>query len=463
MRNVLISFSVFTLLLAACTPGFDPEEVDFENDPRILRGEWVGEATNFGLKPLVYSPDGAALFTVEGYEATVRDAQSLEITARLELDEGEFIDAAQFNLNGETLATTRRDTLFLEDDAYISLWNAQTGQRLQEVSFKGEFKGFSADLERFAVISFQAQTTVDIWTFAGERLISFALPQNFEEVTVSPDLATVAVLERVEATYVAKVWNMSDQTKLLEYPIGSQNRFDTFQFSADASLLVIASGESNLNVVRVWSIATGKFSSDAAEIVGDILTFSGKKFVTRPSCNNCFYIWDAETITKLAEVDIDLGFVSSPVFDAQLSQFAAHGPEDQLFVSDLTSGSILAQVPAAEPLDFRLDLEATYGSKESYNVSGTLQFGNELYNIQGKVEGAGEEVYLKPASSPPEAYFNLEALDANSEIDWLLSGPAPDNRTYGDSPSLDDVSLEGDIQRPAPQSPSRSFRLERQP
>lgn len=468
MRNYALGLCSI-LLLAACTPDFSPPEpIDFESDPRILRGEWTGEVASASATPQAYSPDGARLLVVEAFDATIYDTQAFDVVAELALDEAEFVDTAQFSPNAEVLATTRREAV--DEEAFsVSLWNARTGERLQTSSspFKGYFEGFSTNLERLATISF-IESTIEIWDVSSEsRLSSFPVPEEYSDFLVSPDLTTVAALRLndrgKEVNYTVTLWNLATRAVMLETTVDAQSLdYDTFLFSPDGSLLAISYGQGDNSTTDIYDVAAGEFLLSSGKVAGGPLAFSGdnQRLATKPACSSCVRVLDARTGRTLAEAEFDVPIpqaIYGIQFSPQLGQ-AARVSGGRLLVTDFNSGDVLADVVPAGPLSMRLDLEAVYIGTASYDVSGTLEYTGETYTVKGKVLGGGDQTYLKPMTSPlPEASFDINALDAQGDVRWTLEGPPP----YDDSPK--ELTLDGSLRLPQGVGPVHYFFLKRQP
>lgn len=470
--NVFRTTLFLILLLAACESDVPtPERLDF-GDPRILRGAWAGEVASAPVVPLAYSPDGSKLFSVKAFDTAVYDTRTFEVIARLELGEGEFVDTAQFDVDGEVVATTAK-----EDDQNrlaVSLWDARTGERLQDVSFEGSFVAFSADLERLAVSTFLERSAIEIWDVRSRSLLtSLDVPRGFVDLTLNADLTEMALLEEAYSRYVLTLQDTETKRVRLEQPVSKEDYAEgALRFSPDASLLALTSGFANYNEPRTVDLldtATGEFLASPGRTLGTIFAFSAdsERFVTHSGCGACLRIWNARSGALLEEVtletpgnleDFAYGFLLQP----QLDQAAWRGLEEQLVVSDLGSGDVLARVAPMEPLDIGLTLDAAYVDESSYEVSGTLQYDGETYSVRGKVFGSSEQSYLKPATSYPDpnAWFILEALE-EGEVRWILQGAPP--RKGENETGLDENSFEGTAQLPTTSYPSRTFRLTRQP
>ena len=462
----LVFFSI--LLLAACTPDFPPPElIAFESDPRILRGEWSGEAVlGYPITPLVYSPDGSRLFLKKAFINAIYDTATFEVATTLELDATAGVSTAQFSLDSSVLATTERKGYSEENVA--SLWDVVSGERLETFSLGGDdFVGFSRDLAYFATQSeIEDGTEIAIYDANSQQfLYSFVVPKGYAQtIEVSPDLSTVAVFENREGyteSLSVNIWATDTGENLLELSLDPSFTSYNLLYSPDGALLAITYG----SLTRIRDVAAGTFLPDLSE-AGTPLAFSADadKLVTK--ANQYVRFWDVQAGVKIEEVELEViepdkfGAITEQAISSQLDQ-VARGVGDQLQVADLNTGDTLAEITLSQPLDLQLSLEATYVDETSYTLSGTLQYDGERYNVQGDVSGGGSQRYLRPTTSlPPEASFRIEALNAESEVRWLLEGLAPYQDTYGPRP--DEVFFGGDIVRPN-EGWSHSFSLQRQP
>ncbi len=465
MRNYALGlFSI--LLLAACTPDFPPPEpIDFESDPRVLRGEWTGNAVlAYPVSPLVYSPDGSRLFFTKAFINAVYDTATFDTVTTLDLADAS-VSTAQFSLDAQVLATTERDGY---GESLATLWDAVSGERLQTFSIERDFIGFSRDLALFATRSnVEGGTEIAISnTDSRQFLYSFIVPEGYAQaIEVGPDLSSVAVFESREGgaeSLTFKVWDIETGENLLELSLDPNISDYNILFSPDSSLLAITHG----SLTRIWDAAVGAFLPDLGEDAGEPLAFSADNSQLVTKAGRYVRFWNVQEGVKLKDVELAVtapdrfGAITEQAISPQLNQIA-QGEDGQLQVADLNTGSNLTDITLSEPLDLRLNLEATYVDETSYDISGTLQYDSETFNVQGEVLGGGDQRYVRPATSPPpEATYRLEALDTGGEVRWILRGLAPRYDLYGDRP--DEALFDGEIFRPEERW-SRSFSLERQP
>ena len=412
------------LLLTACSDSV--ETLNFDSDPRILRGKWTGRAVLGGpVDTLAYSPDGSLLFASKAMETAIYDTETFEVITRLELSEDDFdhspgLDVVRFSADGEVLATASMAT----DSVYF--WNALTGQRLETLHFSGFPVDFSADLNRLATRSYyQEGTTLEVWNLRSENdPTSFTLSSD-GDIVLSPDFTHVASLERKGDTYKAVLWDFGTKTKLREFPLNSGSNSGTLLFSPDSALLAMPEGDDS--GVAVWDLSANEYlPSDATG--GTLLAFSGdgRTLVTRSACDSCISFWDVQTGEKIKDRTFAVLSQGSSTFtfDAQLDQVA--WGSSSLKVLDLVSENVLANLPALRTVKIGLDLEATYVDTATYEVAGTLEFDGKTYAAQGSVEGGDFQNYIRTMRSAPKPpSFGIEAFSDSNDVHCTLSGAPP--------------------------------------
>ena len=452
---------LFAVFLTSCSV---PEPLAFESDPRILRGEWTGEATLLGsVAPLVYSPDGSRLFYKLADNNAIYDAEGLREVATLELDDEH--DFAQFSLDGATLATA---STFREENT-VSLYNARTGERLDTFATEGGVLKFSGGLERFATRldspspQFEPEE-VGIWDVSSKkRLASLTLPTAssgfYSAVNLSADFSTVVTCESRydEENVTVKLWRVEDGEEQFSILPPATSYCFSLTFSPGESLLAIGYDAG----IQVWDVSTGERLSDLSG-AAQPLTFSSDNERLATQQEGYIYVWDVQTGAQLEELLIaEPWYYHERALNPQLSQLAWTDYKDQMYLSDLESGDVVADIALDEPPNLRLDLTATYVDESSYTVSGTLLYDGEPYAVQGDVQGGGKQKYLKPTSLP-RTFLELEASDANGEVRWRLEGRAPEYDEDNGAVQTDNVFLRGKLS-PVEETRSRLYLLERQP
>jgi WD40 repeat protein len=145
---------------------------EFDIHPIRIIDESIGDYAN-GVTDITFSPDGSIIATAQQYDSSVAlwNAQTYELLQTLDNHEVNNspirIDRVEFSSDGITLAA----------NSYLNttLWNVQTGQRLQVMG--GNIIAFSPDGTKLATGFGRLTSYIETWDITtGERLNTFEAP-----------------------------------------------------------------------------------------------------------------------------------------------------------------------------------------------------------------------------------------------------------------------------------------------
>jgi WD40 repeat protein/serine/threonine protein kinase len=268
------------------------------------------------VSTVVFSPDGKRLASADLRGVKVWDAQTGKELVAIQggerpvasrPDRGEGFVA--FSPDGKCLATRGIDRQLLGGDSRkVQIWDAETGKEL--LTLKWDNPGgvadvaFSPDGKHLAATSSGGLSTMGpngfltVWDAqTGEKRLSIA--GGGESVAYSPDgkrLATaLVVLERgKDRQSIVRVWSAENGKELLSIPGGASEEGDTRSvvFSPDGKLLA---GDSPGHTVKVWDAQAGhellSFKGHSAVVSSVSFSPDGSRLASA-SYDKTVKVWD---------------------------------------------------------------------------------------------------------------------------------------------------------------------------
>lgn len=434
----IILFALLTFLLTACPNS--PVRLDFNTDPRILRGPWVGEVLPtpkmHGLG--VLSADGRTLYALQG-----------DALVRLDPDSGEELDRRALGLSPID------KTVKIYPDGEVWAYSWMSGLQIQRPDgtvlppWQIKVKAISADRSR--VLEQVSDNRYAIFELnSSQRVREIALPQNFSFDlfgndppridAVSPDL------QRLASGWVFR---------------------DGLSMKAEVRLYDL-----DLNILRTWVIGRGvfeigpfarprlSFSPDGSHLIGVLP--DGRAFYWRLSddTTQVFQSYPDHSHSLVAESPDGRSrvFLKNPdyfgrkahdyttssyevvwweagrgvwarqtVHDVWYELYAhAMGTQSQVWLSS-TSGLMVSLEPTGvrwrkEPrlMPLALELTPTYRDEKSYTFVGTAKLGDTLYSVTGK--GFIPYGGLITQAPPPASLAFAASLENGSDEPRYLAG-----------------------------------------
>ncbi len=399
-RIVLLVLLIF--LLTACPNS--PVRLDFNTDPRILRGQWVGEVLptpkKYGLGEL--SADGRTLYALQG-DALVRlDPDSGEELGRRALGISPFDKTVKIYPDGEVWAYSWMSGLQIQrpDGTVLPPWQIRV-------------KAISADRSR--VLEQVSDNLYAIFELnSSQRAREIALPQNFSFDLFGNDPPRIDAVSP-DLQLLASGWVFRD---------GLSVKAEVRLYDLD------------LNILRTWSIRSGvfetgpfarpklSFSPDGSHLVG--VMPDGRAFYWRLNDGTAQvfqdYPDDSHSLVAESPDGRSRVFLKNPdsfgrkVYDYTTSSYEvvwweagrgvwarqtvrdvwyevyahAMGTQSQVWLS--TTSGLMVSLDSngvrwrKEPtlVALRLELTPTYRDEKSYTFVGTARFGDTEYSVAGK-------------------------------------------------------------------------------
>lgn len=436
MKRIAL-LAVSTLLLTAC-PGV--VRLDFNSDPRILRGSWVGEVLPtpkvYGLEAL--SADGRALYALQG-----------GALVRLNPDSGEELDRRALGL------LPSHDTVRIYPDGEVWAYGRNSG--LQIVRPDGtalppwqiRVKAISADRSRvLGMVSETRYTVFEVNT--GQPLREVTLPQDFSFDmfgnrppsidAVSPDLQRLAsskvLRDGLSVKAEVKLYDL-DLRPLRTWVIG-RGWFETapfshpeLSFSPDGSHLVGLMPDGRAFFWRLSDGAEQPFSDypdRSYRLVAESPDGLSRVFLKNPDYSARGRDEYETSSYTLAWWEATRGVYAwqtvRDVWHKQSAHAMAHHnrvwlwSSSGLMVSLEPDGVRWRREPSLVPL--RLELTPTYRDEKSYTFVGTARLGDTEYSVSGKgfIPYGG-----LITQAPPPAYMAFTAsLEKTSAEPRYLAG-----------------------------------------
>jgi hypothetical protein len=448
MRRIVLLVLV-PFLLTACPNS--PVRLDFNTDPRILRGKWMGEvlptSKMYGLG--VLSADGRTLYALQG-DALVRlNPDSGEELDRRELGVLPTHDTVKIYPDGEVWAYGRNSGLQIvcPDGTVLPPWQIQV-------------KAISADRSRvLAMVSETRYTAFEVNT--GQPLREVSLPQDFSFDmfgnrppsidAVSPDLQLLASSKVLrDGLSVKAEVNLYDlDLRPLQTWVIGRGWFEAapfshpeLSFSPDGSHLVGLMPDGR---VFFWRLSDGAvlsfpdYPDRSYRLVAESPDGLSRVFLKNPN-----YVGRGEDDFETSSYEVvwwEAGrgvWARQTVRDVWYERYAhAVGNQSQVWLSS-TSGLMISLEPNGvrwrkEPtlLPLRLELTPTYRDEKSYTFVGTAKLGGTNYSVTGKGFLPFGGVITQ---APPPAYMAFTASLENSsgeprylagQIQLSVSAPMP--------------------------------------
>ena len=393
--------SLLVLLLTGCPSLPPPERLQFDTDPRILRGNYLGSVdTRLAPGWMALAGDGSllALSWNDRVEFWDVGASGMLASAPLPTDGYSGLGALDVNRDGSVVAGVLRGN--------VLSWDGRDGALL------GEFDPGAA---------------------FGDCLYCGA-----HEVAIDPDGATLAVAGQSPTVLVvnAVTGTMQRELETAGHAVGM------IDFSADGALLAAGSHVSDTGyALRVWDTASYEvvferqgtvahsrvprfaFSADGGHIaVGgeekvEVFDLAGGKTTLPLAENRWFWTLSPDGTKAIVDApgergaDLDIVEVSTGTAIASFSDVQRGYPVWSDDGRYLIAGAALFDGASYEPVrDFlsgalhSLELEAapTYLDAVSYSVTGTIRIdGGDVIEFDGTVEGNESQRYLGPQARAP--------------------------------------------------------------
>lgn len=434
------ALALLVMVLTAC-PGLPPPEVlDFESDPRILRGTWTG-SVDLREEPSHIALAGDASVVATAWQSTV-EVTDLSTSALLTtIQAGTQPDSrlADLSIDG----TGKRVAGIVH--GVVRVWSVPDGASVSEFDPSYGFGGCvhcSAEVVSldpagalFAVASGTSQVLVvnaesgevtRTLTAAGEQVKYVAFSGDGTRLAVG----SVAYVDDTYTAYYLTVWSMPSFEKLFEAAGGFQYAYTVqFEFSADG--MTFAAGT---------DLAT-ELHDLAAEPTVPRRTgpFEAHLLALSPDGNHGVFVrWIDYSSSQVEVVHLNTGAVITSFERGEIDR-AAWSTNGAL----LNVGSALYTASDFQPTDdlskgllhgLELVSSADYVDAGSYRVTGVLTVdGGPPIDVEGVVSGRETQRYLTPqARLPMPAMLQLDV----AELGWSLRAYQHLGQNVGDASFL---------------------------
>ncbi len=276
------------------------------------------------------SPDGKILATIDDNIVRVWNATTGEQLQELKGHQS-GVRSVVFSPDGKQIATA-------SDDKTARLWDASTGEQLHQLSghlHMVESVVFSPDGKQLATASWDK--TARLWNAStGEQLHQLSGHLHMvESVVFSPDGKQLATA----SGKTARVWNASTGEQLQELK-GHLNEVRSVVFSHDGKQLATASRD---KTARVWDASTGEQLQELKghiDVVTSVVFSPDGKQLATASWDKTARLWNASTGEQLQELKGHQSSVTSVVFSPDGKQLATASHDNTARVWDASTGEL---------------------------------------------------------------------------------------------------------------------------
>jgi hypothetical protein len=469
------AFTTIALLGVLLTSCPKIENLQFNSDPRIIRGKWTGQAKRScsGGGEIIWNADGSKLITAGNGNPNDRSViwNALTGTRVLVLNGG--AQDAVWSADGQQVFGWLRKP---NSSRALTVWNASTGEVVRSLEVPimvGENGTISPDTTRFLSLENPANPRLNAlsssdakplqsfdltgipgappeayslnarWSADGSRVIASGILTG-PIATAGLNKQTSPVMQ-VPNQFV-RVWNAKTGAVLRTWTgVG----LFASSISPNGTSVILNDQTNNNPSYRILNVTDGSERALNVSITGPF----GPQFTADSTqlligfgygFGSSLELWDLASASKIKTL-----VPANP--SSYRSAFVTKG--DVTAVSELTDtanpngptcGIKLYKADGTEKFSLnesefdryaiQLDLKATYFNEFEYPVSGTAKINDANFTVRGTGR-AGYNQRLQPLTSEPiqPQGFDLELLDASGKVVWQLAqvniGPLPPGET----------------------------------
>lgn len=419
-----LGLALLTLALTAC-PRPEAEKLDFDTDPRILRGPYAGYVDTRRVPHAMAIAGDASLLAMAWPDSLeLRNPATSELVATLDPPSDEELWRVELSID----ATGTLVAGILNYD--VALWSGHDGQLVRTFDVSGlltacedcgpELLSISPTGGSLAVagrtpgILVLDTTTGELareLETAGDEVGLVAFSAGGELLLSASRISTIG--------YALRVWDASTYEVVFERegPLG-WSRGPQFAFSADGRRLAVGSEDK----VEVFDIAGG-----AAELPLELpLDQSVETWLRSLNPDGT----QVGLVSLARESDLYMVRIVDVATGGTLAQFPHPGTVASLWSADgryLIAGSqlvaandfsVVHDYAVGQYYALQLDVEAHYVNPRTYDVSGTVSIdGATAVGLSGTVYGNDAQRYLQPQYSLPQPAALRLTLEARP---WYL-------------------------------------------
>jgi hypothetical protein len=483
------AFTTIALLGVLLTSCPNIENLQFNSDPRIIRGKWTGVAkrncsAGSTTGPITWNADGSKLITGDNGNPNVRNVVWNTLTgARVSVIKGNAQGVVWTPDGQQVFGWSRKP----ESGRVLSVWNANTGELVRSLEVPitvgdtvqigpiSAISTISPDTTQFlspenptnprlSILSSndaKPLKSFDLTGIPGAPLDGYSLEARWSadgsRVIASGNLTgtiSTAGLKKQSSPVIVipkrfvRIWNANTGAVLRTWT--GAGLFAS-SISPNGTNVILNSFTNTDFTYRIVNVADGSERALNLSISGPFgpqFTADGTQLLIGSGYGygSSWELWDLASASKIKTLVPANSSSYRSAFStkgdltavAELTDTASpNGPtcSIKLYKADGTEKFSLNEIEL-DRYAIQLDLKATYFNEFQYPISGTAKINDLNFTVRGTGR-AGYNQRLQPLTSSSEPIqpqgFDLEVLDAGGKVVWQLAqvniGPLPPGET----------------------------------
>ncbi|CAN5291815.1 hypothetical protein BH10PLA2_BH10PLA2_08880 [soil metagenome] len=302
---------------------------------------------NGTILAIAFSPDGTRLVSA-ARDARIMVHDVAAGRASHSWAAGASLTSVVWSADGRSIASTG-------DDNMVKLWEASTGQSIGRMGPRDEKDlclQFAPDGTWLAAGGYGEE--LHVWDLKTQTLASTVHCRgSIRDLALDPSARLLAAADRAGSLSLWQFAGRRGELRLLRRHLANKSGLRAVRFLNRGQSFITASED---GAIQSWDLTAvaGRQTFSLTQLVVDLST--DQRLALRASADGTTSLWDLERGESQCSLTSHTGAVKNGDFSARGGLVATAGADKQILVSDVSTGKLVARIPAKSPIPCRVAL-----------------------------------------------------------------------------------------------------------